>query len=209
MQIIHKKKQKKKKRRKFVRKKLVCVSSSHPTCLFQQLLKIFFICFIHASHMCIWILAQLRFHRDRCVPVVSVCGHPDQNVFHRLRYAKYFSYASIETGVRQLYQSVVIRTKMFSTCSDMQSISVTLPSRPVCVFFCKLCFFCKYKRSYQEKTFFFFNFQHFQHTCDKERVTWRGNTASWHDQKLCRPSQVSKLLSITFWLYSGGGGAQL
>ncbi len=49
---------------------------------------------------------QLCFHRDRCAPVVSVCGHPDQNVFYLLRYAKYFSYASIETGVCVFLQIV-------------------------------------------------------------------------------------------------------
>ncbi len=84
----------KKKREKFVGKKLVCVSSSHPTCLFQQLLKFFFGSF-HPCFSYVYLdmfLAQLGFHRDRCAPVVTVCGHPDRNifVFHPFKIRKVF-----------------------------------------------------------------------------------------------------------------------
>ena len=73
-----------------------------------------------------------------------------------------------------------------------------LPSRLVCVFF------CKYKRSYQEKTFFSFNFQHFQHTCDKRN--------QWHEEAIWRHDMIKNYVNhhnfqnfwvsqilITFW----------
>ncbi len=103
---------------------------------------------------------------------VSVCGHLDQIVFHPLKIRKVFQLRFH----RDRCASVCISLwssgpNHFPPVEDMQSISVTLPSRLVCV-----CFFLQIQEIIPRKKSFSFNFQHFQW------VTWRGNTASWYDQ---------------------------